>query len=201
MLRPTFGGRLPRRVPPIVLPELDWIPTTACGSRGGHHVERVVVHRWGVTFTTLAAEALSYRGVIREFLNPASQASAHIVMPGSAVPGRAAQMVHWSQKAWTEAAFNPTSVEVECADAIWLGHDPHGLQVTARIVAFLLHKHGLKPVHTVDGGFCRHGDLGTAGGGHTVCPVPDSAPVWQAFSALVAHEHARGSFRASWGRD
>lgn len=186
-------------VEPIVLPKLGWKTTQAKGSRNGVHVVRVVLHRWGVAFTNEHAEASSYQGVMREFMNPANQASAHVVMPGSAVPGQAMQMVRWSEKAWTEAAYNPSSVEIECADAIWLGHDPHGLAVTARMAAFLLHKYGLPAVHSTARGFCRHGDLGSAGGGHTVCPVPAGAHIWDVFTALVKHEAKRGGFRKEWG--
>lgn len=198
MLRPVIGGKR-KRPAPIVLPKLDWVPTKACGSRNGSNVTRVVLHRWGVAYTTRAAEARSYRGVIREFLNPRNGASAHIVFPGSAVPGRATQMVPWDTKAWTEAAYNPTSVEIESADAVWLGNDPHGLAVLARMTAFLLHKYGLPAVHSTERGFCRHGDLGAAGGGHTVCPVPVGAAIWDAFSALVKHEAQRGGFLRVWG--
>ena len=189
-------------ITPIILPKLSWVPTQAKGSRANEKVVRVVLHRWGVAFTTEAAEARSYQGVINEFKNTANQASAHIVMPGSAVLGKATQMVPWSEMAWTEANYNPSSVEIECADAIFLGHDPHGLAVTARMTAFLLHKYGLPAVHSITKGFCRHGDLGAAGGGHTVCPTPSaSSPIWVAFTALVKHEAARGDFLKTWGTE
>lgn len=186
-------------VAPIVLPELDWKPTAACGTRGGAEVVRVVVHRWGVTYTDEPAEARSYEGVISFFENPANQASAHVVFPGSAVPGRATQMVAWDQKAWAEAAYNPSSDDIESADAIWLGHDPRGMQTLARMVAMRLHVRGLPAVHSVERGFCRHGDLGEAGGGHTACPTTDMN-VWGVFVAMVKHEAARGDFRKTWGQ-
>jgi hypothetical protein len=198
LLRRPDGAK---KVSPVVLPKIDWVPTRASGSRNGSTVQRVVLHRWGVSYSSETAEALSYRGVIREFQNPKNQASAHIVFPGSAVPGKATQMVAWHDKAWTEAAYNPSSVEIEAADAVWLGKDPHGLAVLARMTAFLLHKYDLPPVHSAQRGFCRHGDLGTAGGGHTVCPVPAGAPIWDAFTALVKHEAARGGFLPAWGFD
>lgn len=188
-------------VNPVVLPRIKWVPTEAKGSRNGQRVTRVVMHRWASPYTTEAAEARSYGGVIAEFENPDNQASAHFVFPGSAKPGEITQMVRYSEKAWTEAAYNPSSVEVESADAIWLGHDPHGLAVLARITAFLLHKYDLPAVHSTTHGFCRHGDLGQAGGGHTVCPVPAGAPIWDAFTALVKHEAARGGFLKTWGHE
>lgn len=189
------------KVAPVVLPKLDYVPTAASGTRGGQKVRLVVLHRWGVSYTTEAAEARSYQGVVNYFKDPAHQASAHVVLPGSAVPGKATQMVPWSQKAWAEAAYNPVSVEIECADAIWLGHDPHGLHVAARITAFLLHKYGLPATYSTNRGFCRHGDLGSAGGGHTVCPVTKGAPIWTAFVGMVKHEAARGGFLKTWGHE
>lgn len=194
---------------PVILPDLEWVPTQAKETRDGHPVQLVVVHRWGVAYTTPTAEASAYAGVKREFLNPASQASAHFVYPGSAVKAGAiaAQMVPYAEAAWTEKAYNRYSVEVESADAIWLGHDPHGFRVLARIVAFLLHRYSLpatwaKPLEPGDPhhrGFCRHADLGTAGGGHTACPTTD-LKLWGEFVHAVAAETTRGGFRPSWGR-
>jgi hypothetical protein len=186
-------------IAPIVLPKLDWVSTAAKSSRNGERIDRVVVHRWGVRYTTEKAEAASYHGVVNYFKNPANQASSHLVHPGSAVPGRATQMVPWAEAAWAEAAYNRSSVEVECADAIWLGHDPRGFHETARIVAYLLYAYSLPIRWSKERGFCRHADLGAAGGGHTACPTTDRN-VWAAFVSLVKHEIARGDFRLTWGR-
>jgi hypothetical protein len=183
----------------VILPELDWTPTTAKGSRGGQQVEVIFVHVWGVRFTDLPAEARSYQGVINEFLNPANQASAHLVYPGSAVPGKATQMVAWSEMAWTEMADNPRGISVESADAIWQGHDPLGFHQLARIVAGLAHFNNLPCVWSIARGFARHGDGGNADGGHTVCPTGDMS-LWRSFVALVEFEYHRGQFRPSWGR-
>ena len=187
------------------LPGLDWEPTPNRASRNGRAIRLVVVHRWGERFTSETEEAATYQGVIRYFLDPASQVSAHVVYPGSAVPGRATQMVPWREKAWAEAYYNGDSVEVESADAIWLGDDPRGFHQLAHMVAWLLHHYGLPPhrlnaVGVVHGsGFCRHADLGQLGGGHTACPTTDLA-LWDAFSGLVVSEYQRGGFRPSWGR-
>jgi hypothetical protein len=189
----------PQVAHPVVLPELDWVPTEATGSRHGQAVVRVVVHRWGVKFTDETAEARSYHGVINHFLNTDNQASAHVVFPGSAVPGHATQMVAWSDKAWAQADFNSTSDDIESADAIWLGHDPVGFQVLARIVAMRLHVRGLPAIWSTEKGFCRHADLGKAGGGHTECPTTDLT-LWHQFAAAVQHETIRGGFRPVWGR-
>jgi hypothetical protein len=152
-----------------------------------------------VRFTSEKAEAASYQGVIRHFRDPANRASAHVVYPGSAVAGVAAQMVPWSEAAWTEAAYNPSSVEIESADAIWLGHDQHGFQQLARMAAYLLHAYSLPPVWSHERGLCRHGDLGAAGGGHPSCPTTD-LHLWRTFVSRVQYEHERGHFRHRWGR-
>lgn len=189
----------------VVLPDLEWHPTTAYSPRHGAAVEIIVVHRWGVRYTTEPAEAQSYAGVIAYFKNPANRASAHVVYPGSAVPGHAAQMVSWDHLAWAEAAYNAEADEIESADACWTGGehgepaDLTGLHVLARIVAYRLHKRGLPPVWSHRRGFCRHADLGAAGGGHLECPTTD-LNLWRRFVGMVQHEHERGGFRASWGR-
>lgn len=182
----------------VILPKLDWNPTQAKGSRSGQRVEVVFVHVWGVRFTDEKAEARSYQGVINEFLNPANEASAHVVYPGSAVPGHATQMVRWSEMAWTEAKDNPRGISVESADAIWQGHDPAGFHQLARIVAGLVHFNGLPCVWSLERGFARHGDGGSADGGHTLCPTGNMS-LWRAFAGLVEYEYHRGGFRPSWG--
>lgn len=183
----------------VTLPKLRWKPTDASGSRFNHPVELIVVHRWGVRYTTKAAEAASYEGVIRFFSDPKNQASAHVVFPGSAVPDEATQMVSWDRMAWAEAAYNPAADDIESADAIWLGHDPHGFEVLARIVADRLHERGLPPVWSTHRGFCRHADLGAAGGGHLECPTTNLA-LWHEFEQAVQKETHRGGFRPNWGR-
>ena len=184
---------------PILPPILKWEPTRNSAPRLGHPVSLVVVHRWGVRYTTPEAEHTTYDGVVNYFKQPSSQVSAHIVFPGSAAPGEATQMVAWDDYAWAQAAFNPVADEIESADAIWLGQDDHGLEVLARIVAFRLHVRGLPAVWSSRRGFCRHADLGAAGGGHTECPTTDFA-VWRRFVKLVQREAERGHFRKTWGR-
>lgn len=186
-----------------VLPNLVWHPTAASGARHGHPVTLVVVHRWGVRYTDKATTEEEYHGVVNFFSNPANKASAHIVYPGTAVDNEATQMVAWSDYAWAEAAYNPASDDIESADAIWLGHDPEGMQQLARIVAFRIHKRGLHPVWSTRGGVCRHGDLGAAGGNHPMCPTIDTN-LWRHFVQMVQHEYLLGTstqpFRDVWGR-
>lgn len=192
-------------VRPHALPRLEWLASPNHSSRHGSRVNRVVVHRWGVKFHSMEAEQASYKGVLHYFQQPQSQVSAHVVYPGSAAPGEATQMVTWREKAWAEAHYNPDSVEVESADAIWLGHDPEGLQQLAHMVAFMLHHWELPPrmlapaTVATQRGFCRHADLGLLGGGHTSCPTTD-LHLWHSFAAKVLAEYERGGFRESWGR-
>ncbi len=189
----------------VVLPELHWEPTANCSSRHGTPVRMVVVHRWGVKFTSEKTEAATYQGVINYFKEPKSQVSAHIVYPGSAAKGKATQMVPWHLKAWAEAHYNPDAVEVESADAIWLGADPDGLHQLARIVGWMLH-HWKLPATALSSstvatghGFCRHADLGALGGNHTVCPT-GNIDQWHKFTRLVKAEYKRGGYRKTWGR-
>lgn len=178
----------------VVLPKVIWKPTPACGSRYGSAVNLVVVHRWGSRFTNPTAEEETYDGVVNFFMDPNNSASAHLVFPGSAAPGEVTQMVAWDQMAWTEAAYNPVSDDIETADALWIDANPKpdavGLAVLARIVACRLHKRGLPPVWSTHRGFCRHGDLGASGGGHYACPTTNMT-YWKSFVGMVQREYAR----------
>jgi len=140
-----------------------------------------------------------YHGVVNFFKNPANKASAHIVYPGTALRNEATQMVAWQDAAWAEAAYNPAADDIESADAIWLGHDPEGMAQLARMVAKRLQARNLPPVWSHVSGFCRHADLGYAGGGHLQCPTTDIS-LWEHFVAMVKHEFLRSDFRKVWGR-
>jgi len=181
------------------LPNILWNPTHNYGNRNGALVTRVVLHTWGVAYSSEKAEAASYHGVINYFKEPKSEASSHFVYPGSAVENEITQMVNYAHYAWTEAAYNPTSVEIECADAIWLGHDPEGFEQLVHIVGFLLHHFNLPPVWDISHGFCRHGDLGMAGGGHTACPTTNMNR-WKEFVKRVDVNYKAGGYRKVWGR-
>jgi hypothetical protein len=192
-------GMAAAAVGPALLPELQWVPTNAMSPRYGAHVTHVIVHRWGVRFTSLADEVRTAHGVVNYFKDRKNGASAHVVFPGGATPRHAYQMVPWGMKAWAEADYNATSDDFESDDAIWNGHDPVGMHILARMVACRLHVRGLPPIWSRERGFARHADLGAAGGGHTQCPTTD-LNVWKAFVHLVQFEHHRGGFRPVWGR-
>jgi len=175
---------------PVVLPPLLWDPSPNYSSRRGQSVHLVVCHR----------PVGSYEGSIATLKNPASQASAHVITkPGGQ---EATQLVAWGDKAWACMAFNAFSDNIEFSDEMWVGDDPEGLAVAARIVAFRLHERGLPAVWTRDPnnkpGFTRHYDLGMIGGGHTD-PTTDLA-VWEQFVSMVQAEAKRGGFRKTWGR-
>lgn len=192
---------------PVLLPEVKWIPSPNFDSRHGHPVNLVVVHRWGASSVPvpLSKEKISWGGVINWFENRSSQVSAHLVFPGSAggvnANGRmnCTQMVAWNDMAWAEAAYNPVADDIESADDIWLGADPEGLAVLARIVACRLRARDLPAVWSTTKGFCRHADLGSAGGGHTSCPTTDLI-TWRHFVKLVKAEYERGGFEPAFGR-
>jgi N-acetylmuramoyl-L-alanine amidase-like protein len=174
---------------PIVLPPLKERLTPNRSSRHGQTVHLVVVHD---------TEG-GYAGSIATLCDPGRQASAHVVVRED---GReATQLVPWNEKAWACVAFNSVSDNIELAGF----HDrlgSHELRVGARVVAFRLHKRGLPARWSRDGkspGFCRHYDLGAAGGGHT--DPTTRLLYWLRFVAWVKYEARRGHFRQTWGVD
>lgn len=181
------------------MPALPLRVTVNCSSRNGRRPRLVFVHRWG---------GGTYPSVVRWLSSAESQASAHVVYAGELGndAGHAVQLVKWADKAWTECGLNPVGLSVESADAIWLGHDPHGFARLARIVALLcrLHLDACRPV-TAAGivagshGFARHADGGALGCGHLECPTADLA-LWQQFAGRVVAEYRHGGFRSSWGK-
>lgn len=196
-----------------VLPDLAWKPSGGYSLRHGATVSHIVIHRWGERIpVSEPAEVLEYGGVVKYLRDPKNRASAHVVYPGGIAPGEATQLVKWSDFAWTEEAYNPTSCEVESADAIWVKdengvYDEIGFEQLARITAFLLATGGglhppaarqLPPVWSHVRGFCRHADLGAAGGGHLECPTTDLAR-WRKFCGRVEYHYALGGFRPLWG--
>lgn len=181
-----------------VLPEIIWTPTQAKGARHGAKVQRIVVHRWGLKYVSLAQTRRAYQGVINEFKDKSNEASSHFVFPGAAVPNEITQMIRYADYAWTQSAYNPTSMEIECADAMWLGKDPDGLEQCAHIVGFWLKHFKLPPVWSINSGFCRHYDLGQKGGGHSD-PTTDLRK-WKNFVSRVQFHYKKGGYRTKWGR-
>ena len=174
---------------PVVLPPLKWKASPNESSRGRTKISLVVVHD---------TEG-GYDGAVSWFANSHSEVSAHIVLKEDG--SQATQMVEYARKAWHAQDFNSCSIGLEMAGFAKKGYGPAEWAVAARIVAFLLHKNGL-PARWAKGGggkgFCRHYDLGRAGGGH-YDPTTDDA-VWAKFVHQVEDELKRGGFRATWGR-
>lgn len=114
----------------------------------------------------------------------------------------ATQLVPWDMKAWACESFNSYSYNIEVDDDAWDGKDWGAFYTAARITAFLCTRTGIRPHWTRDplhvDGFCRHLDLGQAGGGHSD-PTTDPQ-LWQYFISCTQLEHERGHFRETWGR-
>lgn len=177
----------------VDLPPLKSVPSPNYSSRHGTAVHLVVCHRPVGSYAGSIATLCEDRGEL--------SASAHVITKTGGV--EATQLVGWGQKAWACEAFNAFSDNLELSDEMWVGDDPHGLAVAARIVAFRCHVRGVPALwtrapHTTPG-VCRHYDLGIAGGGHTDPTTDDH--VWEAFMHLVAAELARGGFRKTWGHE
>jgi N-acetylmuramoyl-L-alanine amidase len=183
-------------------PELKWDPTGNKSSRGGELVHWLFIHVWG---------GGTFGGVIdwQKHSSGNEAVSSHVVYAGEIGPdaGKAAQLVAWSEKAWTECMMNPRAVSIESADAIWQGHDPHGFARLARMAALIMAKEGL-PMRWVRGdaffnggrGITRHADAGTLGCGHGFCPTTDMA-LWGQFLERVTLERRHGGFRkGKYGR-
>lgn len=126
-----------------------------------------------------------------------ARVSAHILTDSNR---EAVQLVPWDRKAWTCAAFNSVSYNIEVDDDAWNGDDPEAFATAARLAAFLCKRTGIPPTwtrHPNVPGVCRHFDLGRAGGGHTD-PTTD-VTLWLRFAARVEAEWTRGHFRPVYG--
>lgn len=113
--------------------------------------------------------------VIGWFDNPQSQASSHLVIDKDGITARC---VDDRQKAWTCAAFNSASLNIEqigwssSSRRKWIMRDKQLKQV-AKFIAFWSKKYGI-PVErgavsgrsVVKAGVVMHSELGEAGGNH-----------------------------------
>lgn len=175
---------------PIVLPPLQWLASPNKSSRHGTTPDLLVLHE----------TAGSFAGAVSWLRNPASSASAHLVLnePGT----QCVQLVRLADKAWTQAAYNPRCVSLELANVTTKGYaTDHQLRVAARIFGWLLWQLGIPDRWARGGvgpGVCRHLELGAAGGGHTQCGPSDTG--WQLFRHYLAHEVERGDYRRTWAR-
>lgn len=135
-------------------------------SRGGSTPIRVVLH---------TTESHNRRGrgdvdsIHKWFDTPAAQASSHVVID---MEGHSTTCVADSGKAWTQAAYNPSSLSIEFV-GVAAGNEwtLAGLKKGAKFTAYWCRKYGIPVTWRVHHGICGHKDLGVAGGGH-VDPGP-----------------------------
>jgi hypothetical protein len=113
------------------------------------------------------------------FNNPKAQASSHI---GNDAEGNDARFVEDNKKAWTCAAYNSVSLNLEqigfsgTSQSIWLGKNMKQLLNTAQWIAYWSEKHNI-PIRkarvfkgrVLRSGVIQHSDLGVEGGNHGDC--------------------------------
>jgi len=173
---------------PVSLPPVRWraSPNFYPG-RGGARVDKIIVHD---------CEG-GYEGSISWFAQARSQVSAHFVIKEDG--SEATQMVDLSDTAWHVCAYNRTTIGVEMAGFASKGYSSKEWLVMASIVAFHLHHLQLPNRWARSGvgpGFCRHYDLGAAGGGHSD-PTTDPTK-WAEFCDMVTAAYEHGNFPALW---
>lgn len=164
----------------LTLPPLKWVQSPNYSSRNGQKVQLICTH---------SCEG-SYQGSINWFSQAKSQVSAHYVLKedGSEVT----QMVRTANKAWACCSFNPVSESIEMAGYEDKGFSDAALDALANIVAYRLHANGLPNRFAEKGvgqGFCRHLDLGAAGGGHVDWTQDEK--VWSLFRIRVGAAYAQ----------
>jgi N-acetyl-anhydromuramyl-L-alanine amidase AmpD len=136
--------------------------------RRGSDVDLIVIH-------TTESHERPGRGDVDSihawFDNPASQASSHVIIDAE---GHSTTCVPDAEKAWTCAAYNSRSLNIELIGWAttsrwqWLKQDRQ-LRKTAQFVAYWSAAHGIpltRVANAVQSGVCGHMDLGLQGGGH-----------------------------------
>lgn len=175
---------------PYRLPPLTWKSSPNFSSRKGARVDLIVLH---------STEG-GYGGSVAWFQQSRSAVSAHFVLREDGA--EATQMVHLADKAWHACAFNARSIGLECAGFAAKGLADVEWRAAAAIVGYLLH-HLQIPLRFaragVGPGFCRHFDLGKAGGGHSDPTTSDA--VWQRVMALITEEYAKVDAGHVWEHD
>jgi hypothetical protein len=177
-----------------ILPPLEWRESPNVSDRRNDIVPYlIVIHR----------PVGSYRPTVEWLCNPRSDASAHVVSEGDGT-GRnvATQLVRWERKAWTCAAYNSISYNIEVDDNAWDGSDWSAFYSAAHIAAWICHRTNIPPVWSWNAstqpGVIRHLDLGKAGGGHS--DPTDNLQLWKNFVWQVAYDVKNTHWRKSWGR-
>ena len=140
-----------------------------------------------------------YAPSIEWLCNPASQASAHLVLREDGA--EATQLVALHMKAWHAFEYwNERAVGVEHASRGRGFTGREQAERSARVFAWLCHVLKIPPVHGIgrSAGIVRHRDLGAAGGGHEDGPTDATWFGW--YLPRVAAELDRGGFRAVWAK-
>lgn len=138
-------------------------------SRGGVKPRLIVLH---ITVSMNKPGLQDVIGILEFFDRPSTQASSHIVNDREGNDGRC---VPDEWKAWTCAAYNPQSLNIEQIEyevksrARWMSESRKQLDNTALWVAYWSQKYNIPLVHSTTRGVCQHRDLGAAGGGHADC--------------------------------
>jgi hypothetical protein len=172
----------------VVLPPLVQRRSPNRSTRHGQKIDLLVWHE----------TAGAYKGSVDWLCNPASDASAHLVVREDG--GECTQLVRLSEKAWHASAYNPRSVGVEHANVTAKGYATDAqLRESARIFGWLCLHLGVPPRWARNGvgpGVCYHGELGSAGGNHPSCG-PDHTG-WLRFLDLLHAEIKRGGYKPTW---
>jgi N-acetyl-anhydromuramyl-L-alanine amidase AmpD len=164
------------------LPPLKWVESPNFSERNGAPISLMVIHD---------CEG-GYAPSVSWFANSHSQVSAHIVLKEDG--SEATQCVPLSKKAWHCVNFNSRSIGLEMAGFAKAGYSEKEWQIAADIMVALMKKFDI-PVQWAQGGqgagFCRHYDLGKAGGGHSD-PTTDPA-IWSSFVKRIGATAASGA--------
>lgn len=147
-----------------------WIPSPNYSSRGGSGVRLIVIH------TAEGARTIESLG---GFFQGNVGASSHTGADDKA--NTIGEYVKRSNKAWTQANYNPMAVAIElCGFASWSTDEwhkhPNMLDNCAKWIAEEAKYYGLPITRLNDSqaqgsgrGVCQHANLGSGGGGHWDC--------------------------------
>lgn len=139
-------------------------------SRGGVKPKLIVLH---ITVSHNRPGLSDIDAILSYFDNPASGASSHIINDRE---GNDARCVLDRDKAWTCAAYNSLSLNIEQIEYSsrrtrkqWLDESRKQLDNTAFWIARWSKKYDIPIKHSTRHGVCQHFELGAAGGGHSDC--------------------------------
>ncbi len=132
-------------------------------SRNGVKPKLIVLHS---TESHNRAGTGDLESIASWFNNPAAGASSHVVNDNE---GFSAQLVPDSNKAWTQAFYNPQSLSIEQIGFASQGKSDWTdaqLRSTAKYIAYWSKKYGIPITSSTTHGVTLHSRLGAAGGGH-----------------------------------